>query len=97
MKVCCPKNWVKFFKAACDEQRQMILEILRHHNNLNASQIVDKMHISQPTVSHHLKILVEASLVNAKKEGKEVYYSLNKENIRQCCAGFMKQFSSKPV
>lgn len=97
MRTCCPSNWLKFFKAACDEQRQMILEILRHNESFNASQIISKMHLSQPTVSHHLKILTEASLISARKKGKEVYYSLNKKNITDCCAGFMKQFSSRPL
>lgn len=94
MNTCCPKNWMKFFKAVCDEQRQMILGILRKYRNLNASQIIDKMKLSQPTVSHHLKILREASIVNAKKVGKEVYYSINKKNISNCCTGFMNIFSS---
>jgi ArsR family transcriptional regulator, arsenate/arsenite/antimonite-responsive transcriptional repressor len=96
MNNCCPnKKWMNFFKAACDEHRQMILEILRRYKSLNANEIVGKMHLSQPTISHHLKILCEASLINAKREGKEIHYSLNSQNIKQCCCGFMDLFSPK--
>ncbi len=94
MKTCYPSNWIKFFKAVCDEHRQMILQILKKNKRLNASQIIDKMSLSQPTVSHHLKILKDAQIINSKKTGKEVYYSLNIKNISGCCLGFMKIFSS---
>jgi ArsR family transcriptional regulator, arsenate/arsenite/antimonite-responsive transcriptional repressor len=95
MSICCAKNWLKFFKAACDEQRQMILEILRHHKSLNASQIIKKMKLSQPTVSHHLKVLHEASIIDSHKKGKEVFYSINTKNISSCCTGFKNQFCTK--
>ena len=35
------------------------------------------LHITQPTLSHHMKILCECGLVNARKEGKWQHYSLN--------------------
>lgn len=91
----CPRKWQKFFKAVCDKQRQKILEVLRPQKILNASQIMQKINLSQPTISHHLKILGEASLIRAKKKGKEVYYSINKGSIINCCSGFMSRFSPK--
>jgi DNA-binding transcriptional ArsR family regulator len=91
----CPRKWQKFFKAVCDKQRQKILEVLRSQKILNASQIRQKVNLSQPTISHHLKILGEASLVRAKRKGKEVYYSINEGSIVNCCSGFMGRFSLK--
>lgn len=89
----CPVEWMKFFKAACDQQRQAILTLIKKHKTMNATEIVEKMHITQPTVSHHLKILHEASLIHAVKKGKEVYYSLNKSHITDCCTGFMENLT----
>lgn len=43
-------------------------------------EIIDKLGMSQPAVSHHLKILKHANLVNDTREGKWIYYSLN-ENV----------------
>ena len=42
----------------------------------------DKFNITQPTLSHHMKILVNCGIVNDRKEGKWHYYSLNKKVIR---------------
>lgn len=93
MKHCCPPKWLKFFKAACDDHRQRILVLISQHKTVNASQIVNKVRLSQPTVSHHLKILKEADLIKANKKGKEVFYSINKKNIASCCTGFVKRFA----
>ena len=45
-------------------------------------KILDKFNITQPTLSHHMKILVNCGIVNDRKEGKWHYYSLNKKVIR---------------
>lgn len=46
-------------------------------------KILDKFNITQPTLSHHMKILVDCGIVNDRKEGKRHYYSLNKKVIRE--------------
>lgn len=93
MKHNCPLKWLKFFKAACDSHRQHILTLINNHKTINASQINSKIKLSQPTVSHHLKILKEANLITAEKKGKEVFYTINKKNIKNCCTNFSKKFS----
>ncbi len=89
----CPKGWFKFFKAVCDDTRHGILEYLHTKEKANASEIVKHLKVSQPTVSHHLKIMTEAEVLISEKKGKEVYYSLNTEMISNCCGGFMHKFS----
>ena len=86
--MCCPKIWLKFFKAVSDHHRQMILALIRKHDTLNASDIIKKIKLSQPTTSHHLNILKDARLITSVKKGKEVYYSLNDKTISSCCTGF---------
>lgn len=81
---------IGFFKAICDAHRQEILEHLRKHQNVNVSDLVSKLKITQPTVSHHLRILSQADVIHFEKRGKEVFYSLNGEYIGKCCTGFMK-------
>jgi ArsR family transcriptional regulator, arsenate/arsenite/antimonite-responsive transcriptional repressor len=93
MARCCPKSWIKFFKAVCDEPRQKILEILHEKEKMNASEIKKKLNLSQPTISHHLKILVEAEVVKSEKKGKEVFYTLSNNQIDSCCTGFAKHFA----
>jgi len=92
MKTSCPKMWCSFFKAVHDQHRQHILELLRRNGTLSANQIVTKTPLSQPTVSHHLKILHQAGVVTSKKQGKEVIYSLNEDSIMECCGSFVSRF-----
>jgi len=92
MTWCCPKNWHNFFKAVSHKHRQEILDVIAHHHNLNATQINQKIKLSQPTLSHHLKLLSEAEIITATKKGKEVLYSLNQKHIAECCSGFQNKF-----
>lgn len=91
----CPKIWLKFFKAVCDRNRQKILQILKERGELNASEITKLLRLSQPTVSHHLKILCDAEVIQARKSQREVYYVLKSQKISSCCRNFMKFFDCK--
>jgi len=92
MKYHCPRVWLTFFKAVHNKQRQEILHIIHQKNQVNASDILKKIKLSQPTLSHHLNILVEADVIGSEKKGKEVIYKVNQEIINHCCGGFMNKF-----
>lgn len=68
----------KFFKALGDENRLRILTLLKS-GELCACKILDELHIGQPTLSHHMKVLTEAGFVVPRKEGKWTHYSINKK------------------
>jgi ArsR family transcriptional regulator len=95
MKCECPPEWLSFFKAAADQHRQQILGLINQKGRVNASQIVEKINLSQPTISHHLKILSEAELILARKKGKQTFYSINEKSIANCCIGFMNRLITK--
>jgi ArsR family transcriptional regulator, arsenate/arsenite/antimonite-responsive transcriptional repressor len=82
-----------FFRAIHDRHRHTILDVIQHHKKINENGIVKEIPLSQPTISHHLKILCEAGIVHAKKTGKEVIYSINEQSIHECCGGFMHKFT----
>ena len=71
----------KLFKALSDPNRLMIIDMLSC-GELCACVILEKFNITQPTLSHHMKILCDCGLVNGRKEGKWTYYSLNSELIQ---------------
>ena len=83
---------VLFAKAIADETRQKIMKLVCC-NSLSVSEIVEKLDVSQPTVSHHLAILRDAGLVTIREEGKQTFYSLNQENIAICCGQLMIKFA----
>lgn len=68
----------KVFKAFCDENRLRILEILQSGEKC-ACTLLEDLQISQSTLSHHMKILVEGGIVNSRKEGKWTHYSISQD------------------
>jgi DNA-binding transcriptional ArsR family regulator len=82
-----------FFKALNDPIRREILELLKK-GDMTAGEIADQFSISKPSISHHLDLLKQASLVTAVKEGQFIYYSLNTTVIDEMLKWFM-QFSAK--
>ena len=70
------------FKAFCDENRLQILKLLQDGERC-ACSILDEMKITQPTLSHHMKILCDSGVVVGRKEGKWMHYSLNLEKMNE--------------
>jgi len=89
-------NPVLFAKAISDETRQKIMNLCCC-DSLSVNEIVEKLDVSQPTVSHHLAILREADLVVVREEGKQTFYSLNQENVAICCGRLMVKFAPETV
>ena len=72
------KEDAKLFKALSDENRLQILCQLSRTEKC-ACVLLDALKIAQPTLSHHMRILVEAGLVVGRKEGKWMHYSISSE------------------
>jgi len=66
----------KVFKAFCDETRLIVLSLLQSGEKC-ACVLLEKVSVSQPTLSHHMRILVDSGIVAARKEGKWTYYSIS--------------------
>ena len=81
------EKYARVFKVLSDPNRLMILDMLSG-GELCACVILMKLKITQPTLSHHMKTLCDGGIVNGRKEGKWMYYSLNQTAIR----GFMQFF-----
>jgi DNA-binding transcriptional ArsR family regulator len=81
------------FKALNDSTRREILQLLQE-KDMTAGEIVDKFHISGPSISHHLDLLKQAKLVTAKKEGQFISYSLNTTVVDEIMK-WLLQFKSK--
>ncbi len=73
-------NDAKLFKALCDEHRLAIIELLQSSEKC-ACDLLENISVSQSTLSHHMKILVESGIVHARKDKKWTYYSLCDDGI----------------
>lgn len=79
----------RVFKAFCDENRLMILELLQTGEKC-ACKLLEDLKIGQSTLSHHMKILCESGVVNARKDGKWTHYSISEEG-----SAYAKELLSK--
>ena len=62
----------KVSKALADATRLMIFEAISAKNQVNCSELVEMRGVTPATVSHHLKVLTEAGLVECRREGQFV-------------------------
>ena len=74
------KRMAVMFKAFTDENRIQILELLRDGERC-ACRLLEEMNITQPTLSHHMKILCDSGIVVGRKEGKWMHYSISEEGL----------------
>jgi ArsR family transcriptional regulator len=85
---------VAFCRALADDTRQRILEMLLQ-DEMCVGDIVEAFDMSQPTISHHLAVLKQQHLVTSRKEGKQVYYAINHDNVVECCGMLMAKFDAE--
>lgn len=76
------ENQAMVFKAFCDENRLKIIEMLQSGEKC-ACKILENVEIGQSTLSHHMKILVDSGIVNARSVGKWTHYSLSEVGIQR--------------
>lgn len=87
-------EYAKIFKALSDAKRVQIIDMLSE-GELCACKIQEAFDISQPTLSHDMKLLCDASLVIPQREGKWIHYSLNLEKMNEVYKAFGKLMLAK--
>lgn len=73
---------VAIMKALANETRLKIFNLLAN-KTLCGYLILDKLEITQPTLSHHMRILCDSGIVKAEKDWKWIYYSQNKTKLKE--------------
>jgi ArsR family transcriptional regulator len=68
---------VRVLKALAHAQRFRMVEELAAAGELSCGQLAQKFELSQPTVSHHLKLLIDAGVIAARHQGQHHYLSVN--------------------
>lgn len=71
---------MRMLRALSDDNRIAIVEMLLNGETC-ACKILEKLNITQPTLSHHMRILVNSGLVNARKDGQWTRYSLDSDSM----------------
>ena len=79
----------KIFKALGDPTRLQIFKMLAKHREVCVCKIVDELGMNQPAISHHMAKLKQVDLVNSRKEGQWIHYSLNIDTIKNGPLAFL--------
>ncbi len=89
------KNMISFFRAMGEDTRVKIISMLLEEEKC-ICDLIEALKISQSAVSHHVKILKQADLVNDRRKGKWTYYSINKGGFEKHIENFQDKFV-KPI
>lgn len=79
------------FNALGDKFRQDIVMLLAQQQRLNVGQIAEQMPLSRPAISHHLKVLLQAGLVQMERVSRENFYSLSVDEGLAILRKFVEQ------
>lgn len=75
------KKIALIFKAFCDENRIKIIKSLRSGEKC-ACKLLEEIDVTQPTLSHHMKILCDSGIVVGRKDGKWMHYSICEDGVK---------------
>lgn len=84
------ENILKALKAISDENRLKIFLLLKQNGDMCACKLLEDLNCNQPTLSHHMKVLVNSGLIYARKDWKRTHYYLNKAFINEL-SDFLKE------
>lgn len=76
------KDVTSICKALSDSNRLQIVQMLSDGEKCGC-KLLEAFNITQPTLSHHMKVLGECNLINDRKEGKWHHYSLNEATCKE--------------
>ena len=70
-------------RAMAHPMRIAIIEMLSANKNLSVTDIYEKLNIEQATASHHLNMLKNKGVLESRRDGKKIYYSLKHEKVKE--------------
>jgi DNA-binding transcriptional ArsR family regulator len=77
------RTLVKVFKALADAKRFRMLREVAATGELSCGQLAGRFKLSQPTVSHHLKLLAEAGLLRMRRQAQHRFISVNRKLVKE--------------
>ncbi len=70
------------FRALSDENRLLILRLLAG-KELCTAELLEKVHVVQSTMSHHMKVLCDSGLVTCRRDGRKSCYSISQDGVKR--------------
>ena len=89
------KEYVKFLRALANEERIAILEELEANGEITATQVEKHFYMEQSTASHHLNILKQAAIIQPRRSGRNIFYSLKEDRLDDFYQEFLTALRQK--
>jgi len=86
---------VRALKALADPTRFRMVQEIAAAGELSCGQLTERFDVSQPTISHHLKLLMDAGLLIQRTEGKHHYTSVDKKLVARIAALIPSRLSKR--
>ena len=87
------RHIVRALKALADPSRFRMVQEIAGAGELTCGQVAERFDVSQPTISHHLKILTDAGILVSRAEGKHHFTSVNQTLLRSLLAALPARLS----
>ncbi|HEY1959175.1 MAG TPA: metalloregulator ArsR/SmtB family transcription factor [Polyangiaceae bacterium] len=87
---------VRALRALADPTRFRMVQEIASAGELSCGQLAERFDLSQPTVSHHLKLLADAGILVRRSEGKHHYTSVDKKLVARIAALVPSRLESPP-
>jgi len=86
------QEYIKLFRSLANEERLEIILKLYREGELCASDIEKSFFMEQSTTSHHLNYLKNVGVLDSRKQGRNVFYSVNKKNLTEIYDSFLVDY-----
>jgi DNA-binding transcriptional ArsR family regulator len=83
------------FKALSDPTRREVLRLLSHGER-TAGELAEQFDMTKPSMSHHFAVLKDADLVRTRREGQQIFYSLNTTVLQDVLTRMWDLFGTRP-
>lgn len=87
---------VRVLKALADKSRFRMVQEIAAAGELSCGQVGERFDLTQPTVSHHLKILADAEVLLVRREGQHAIISVNERLLDEAASLLPRRLRSKP-
>jgi len=87
------RELIRALKALADPTRFRMVQEIAESGELSCGEVTERFDVSQPTISHHLKILVDVGLLVQRTEGKQHYTSVDRARLNGLLALLPKRLS----
>jgi ArsR family transcriptional regulator, arsenate/arsenite/antimonite-responsive transcriptional repressor len=91
------KKLIRVLRALSDPNRFRMVQEIAGARELSCGQVVERFNLSQPTISHHMKILTEADVLSVRREGQHAFISVNHAIVDEIAAILPRRLSTRPA